>query len=91
MVTLAQIVEGNNLVEPAVVSDDNGKYFLTQEYSGFHDDELVELFECYLNLLRNLHSGRHPLNYAHTWELQQQDEKLLALLINFLTTKSNQS
>ena len=37
LVTLVQIAEGKNLIEPAVVSDDeDDMYFLTQEYSGFH-------------------------------------------------------
>ena len=54
-------------------------YFLTQEYAGFHEDELVGLIERYLNLLEIPHADSNPLNYTHIWELQQQDKKLLAL------------
>ncbi|KAL7475097.1 hypothetical protein ACHAW6_001025 [Cyclotella cf. meneghiniana] len=80
LVTPAQIVEGKNLVEPTGVSNnEDDMYFLTQEYSGFHDDELVELIECYLNLPEIPHPDGNPLNCVHIWKLQQQDKKLLAL------------
>ena len=50
LVTLAQIAEGKCLVEPTVISDnEDDMYFLTQEYSGYHKDDLV--IECYLNHL----------------------------------------
>ena len=55
LVTPAQTAEGKNLVEPAVVFDaEDDAYFLTQEFSGLHDDELVELIECYLHLPETL-------------------------------------
>ena len=79
MVTPTQITEGKILIEPTVVSDDeDDMYFLTQEYSGFHYDELVELIEYYLNHPEIPHD-RNQLNYAYIWEWQQQDKKLLAL------------
>ena len=51
LVPPAQIMEGKKLVDPAVVyKDEDDVYFLTQEYSGFHSNKLVELIECYMNL-----------------------------------------
>ena len=68
LVMPAQIMEGKILVEPEVVSDDeDDMYFLTQEYSGFHYDELVELIEYYLNHPEIPHD-RNQLNYAYIWE-----------------------
>ena len=40
---------------------------------------IVELIECYLNLQESPRPDCNLLNYAHIWELQQQDENLLAL------------
>ena len=54
-------------------------YFLQQEYLGLNDDEIWEMFECYLNLPEILHPDHNPLNYAHIHEQQEQDERLLAL------------
>ncbi len=68
LVTPAQIAEGANFVEPAVVSDDeDDTYFLIQEFSGFHDDKLVKLIECYLNLPDITHPNHNPLNYVHIY------------------------
>ncbi|KAL7474443.1 hypothetical protein ACHAW6_000417 [Cyclotella cf. meneghiniana] len=42
LITPTQIAEGKSLVEPTVVLDDaNDVYFLTQEYAGYHEDDLV--------------------------------------------------
>ncbi len=42
LITLAQIVEGRCLVKPTVVSDNEDDiYFLTQEYLGYHEKDLV--------------------------------------------------
>ncbi len=46
LVTPGQVTEEKILVEPTVVSDDeDDTYFLTQEFSGFHDDKMVELID----------------------------------------------
>ena len=51
LITPTQITEGKSLIEPAVVlNDDDDMYFLTQEYSGYHEDDLIGVIECYLNL-----------------------------------------
>ena len=84
LITPTQIAEGKSLIEPTVVSDDdNDMYFLTQEYSGYHEDDLVGVIECYLNLPEITHANRIPLNYGHIWELQQQDAKLLSLCTKY--------
>jgi hypothetical protein len=81
LVTPAQITEGKKLVEPAEVSieEEDGAYFLDQEYSGLYNEDIWECFECYLNLPDTPHPDENPLNYACIHELQQQDEQLLAL------------
>ncbi len=77
-------------MKPAVVSDnEDDMYFLTQEYSGCHEDDLVGVIECYLNLPDIPHPDCNPLNYVHICELQQQDEKLLSPALSTLTTTSN--
>jgi len=73
-------MEGKSLLNPAVVLYDKDEmYFLDQEYSGLNDDEIIETFQCYLNLPEIPHPDHILLNYAHIHEQQQQDEKLLAL------------
>ncbi len=80
LITPAQIAEGKCLVKPAVVSDnEDDMHFLTQEYSGYHEDDLVGVIECYLNLPEITHANCNPLNYRHIWELQQKGAKLLSL------------
>ncbi len=85
LVTLAQIAEGKKLVEPAEVSieEEEEAYFLDQEYSGLYDENVWECIGCYLILPDTPHSDENPLNYAHIHELQQQDEKLLALQVKY--------
>ena len=71
-------------MEPAVVSDSgDDTYFLTQEYSGYYEDDPVGVIECYLNLPEITHSDHNPLNNMHIWELQQQDTKLLSLCTKY--------
>ena len=62
-----------------VSNNEDNIYFLTQDYSGFHDNDLMEMIECYLNLPEIPHPDHNLSNYVHIWELQQQDKKLLAL------------
>jgi hypothetical protein len=85
LVTLAQIAEGKKLVEPAEVSieEEDEAYFMDQEYSGLHDENVWECIECYLNLSDTPHPDENTLNYAHICELQQQDEQLLALQVKY--------
>ncbi len=84
LISLAHIVEGKCLVEPAVVPDNkDDTYFLTQEYSGCHEDDLVGVIECYFNLPEISHPYCNPLNNAHIWELQQQDTKLLSVCTKY--------
>ena len=58
LITLAQIAEGKKLVEPAEVSieEEDEAYFLDQEYSGLHDENVWECIDCYLNLPDTPHS-----------------------------------
>jgi hypothetical protein len=86
LVTPAQIAEGKKLVEPAEVSieEEDNTYFLDQEYSGLYDEDIWKCIECYLNLVPDTpHPDENPLNYAHIYELQQQDEQLLALQVKY--------
>ena len=69
-------------VEPAVVSDDEDDKdgFLTScENSGCLDDDIYNIFECYLNLPEIPDPAQNPLSFACICEQQQQDEQLLAL------------
>ncbi len=52
LITLAQIAEGKELVEPTEVSieEEDEVYFLDQKYSALYDDKVWECIECYLNL-----------------------------------------
>jgi hypothetical protein len=78
---LAQITEGKKLIEPAVVSynEDEDAYFLDQEFSALHDDDLWDCIEWYLNFPESDPPDQNPLHYAHICEQQQHDGKLLAL------------
>ena len=85
LVTPAQIAEGESLVDPAVVSDDNDElYFLDQEYTGLDDNKIWETLECHLNLPEIPHPEHILLNYTHILEQQQQDGNLLALQAKYL-------
>jgi hypothetical protein len=90
LVTPAQIAEGKKPVEPAEVTneEEDKAYFLDQEYSGLYDEDVWECIECSLNLPDTPHPDENPLNYAHTCELQQQDEQLLALQVKYQTIMS---
>ncbi len=67
IVTLTQIAEGNKIVEPAEVSneEEDEAYFLDQEYSGLYDDDVWECIECYLNLPDTPHPDENPLNTSN--------------------------
>ncbi len=79
LVTPAQIAEGKKLIEPSEVSNEEKDkvYFLDQEYSGLHNENVWECIECYLILPDTPHPNENLLNYAHICELQQQDKQLL--------------
>ena len=69
-------------VEPAIVSNekDNKDGFLaTCKNSGCLDDDIYNIFECYLNLPKIPDPAQNPLSFACIREQQQQDEQLLAL------------
>jgi hypothetical protein len=85
LVTPDQIAEGQKLVEPVEVSneEEDKAYLLDQEYSGLYDEDVWECIECYLNLPDTPHPDENPLNYAHIHELQQQDKQLLALQVKY--------
>jgi hypothetical protein len=85
LVTPAQIAEGEKLVEPAKVSneEEDKAYFLDQEYSCLYDENVWGCIECYLNLPDTPHPDENPLNYAHIRELQQQGKQLLALQVKY--------
>jgi hypothetical protein len=85
LVTSAQIGEGNKLVEPTEVSNEEEfkAEFLDQEYSGLYDNDIWECIECYLNLPDTPHPDENPLDYAHNCELLQQDKQLFALQLKY--------
>ena len=41
------------MVDPTSVTerDEDEGYFLDQHYSGISDDDITDMFECYLNIL----------------------------------------
>jgi hypothetical protein len=80
--TPSQIVEGKKLVEPVVVSDDEDDedgFLESYENSGCLDNNIYNIFECYLNLPKIPDPAQYPLSFACICEQQQQDEQLLAL------------
>ena len=80
--TPSQIAEGKKVVEPAVVLDDkDGEdgFLASCENSGCLDDDISNIFECYLNQPEIPDRAQNPLSFACIHEQQQQDEQLLAL------------
>jgi hypothetical protein len=70
---LAQIAEGKNLKNLAVVSGDKDElYVFEQKYAGLNDNEIREMSECYLNLPDTSNPDCNPLNYAHICGQQQK-------------------
>ena len=66
LVTLAQIVDGKYLVDPALVlDDDDEEYFLEQEYTVLNYDDIWEVLECYINILEISHPNCNPRNSNH--------------------------
>jgi len=47
-----QLVSGTHLVEPTCVTetDEVKGYFLDRHYSGISDDNIIDLFDCHLNI-----------------------------------------
>ena len=79
-------MEGKKLVEPVVVSDDedNGEgFFASCKDSGCLDDDIYNIFECYLNLPEIPDPAQNPLSFACIRKQQQQDEQLLALQVKY--------
>ena len=65
--TPSQIAEGKKLVEPAIVSDDedNGEGFFAEwEDSGCLDEDIYNIFECYLNLPEIPDTAQNPLSFS---------------------------
>ncbi len=85
LVTPAQIAMGKKLVELAEVSilEEDKAYFLDQEYSGLHNENVWECIECYLNLPDTPLPDENLLNYAHIRKLKQHNEQLLALQVKY--------
>jgi hypothetical protein len=84
--TPSQIAEGKKLVEPAVVSDDEDDddgFLASCEASGCLDEDIYNIFECYLNLPEIPDPAQNPLSFACIREQQQQDEQLLALQVKY--------
>jgi hypothetical protein len=84
--TPTQLVEGNKLIEPAEVTDDEEEdeaYFMDKEFFGLYDEDLWECLQCYLNLPESEHPENNPLSYAYIHEKQQEDDALLALQAKF--------
>ena len=84
--TPSQIAEGKKLVEPAIVSDnkDNEEGFLAScKDSGCLDEDIYNIFECYLNLPEIPDPAQNPLSFSCIHEQQQQDEQLLALQVKY--------
>ena len=83
LITPAQLAEGKNLIEPAVVTDDEDEFFIDQYYSGILDEDIGDCLECYLNLPDSDNPEQNPLSYAYIREQQQADAKLLAVQQKF--------
>ena len=80
--TPSQITEGKKLIEPAFVSedeDDEDGFLTSCEDSGCFNEEIYNIFECYLNLPEIPDPAQNPLSFSCIHEQQQQDEQLLAL------------
>ena len=80
-ITPTQLAEGKNLVNtiPDTDNEDDQVYFVDQYYSGVHDKEIFDMFECYLNLPETEKPEQNPLNYDYIREQQQADNRLLDL------------
>ena len=68
------------MVDPTSVTDidEVDGYFLDQHYSGISDDDITDMFECYLNIPEQDSPEENPLNYEYIREQQQADARLLA-------------
>ena len=73
-------------LKPAIVSDDEDDkdgFLATCKNSGCLDDDIYNIFECYLNLPEIPDPAQNPLSFACICEQQQQDEQLLALQVKY--------
>ena len=79
-ITPEQLAKGKNLVNISPDDDyDDNAYFIDQYYSGIHDEEIFDMFDCYLNLPETESPEQNPLNYEYIQEQQQMDTTLLSL------------
>ena len=83
--TPAEIAEGKELVEPAVVSDDESDSGLFCELglSNSVDRDILDILECFLALPDIPDPAHNPLSYDCIREQQQANEKLLALQVKY--------
>jgi hypothetical protein len=84
---------GRPLVGPTGVDkiDKIDGYFHDQYYSGVSDNDLADVFECYLNIPENESPEECPLSYDYICEQQQADATLLARQINYPIQYINKS
>ena len=79
LVTPAQIAEGKNLIDPADVSEEEDAFMIDPVNSGLNNKEILDAFECYLNLPDDNNLEKNMLTYNHICEQQKADRKLLEL------------
>ena len=55
------------MVDPTSVTDidEADGYFLGPHYSGISDDDITDMFECYLNIPEQDSPEENPLNYEY--------------------------
>ena len=63
--------------------DDNEGFLATCKDSGCLDNDIYNIFECYLNLPEIPDLAQIPLRFACIHKQQQQDEQLLALQVKY--------
>ena len=63
--------------------DDKEGFLATCKNSGCLDDDIYNIFECYLNLPEIPDPAQNPLSFACIRKQQQQDEQLLALQVKY--------
>lgn len=87
LATPAEIADAKYLVEPTPVTDTDDDEFenlyTDLDYSGFADNEINEILDCYLNLPELDIPEENPLNYEHIQSEQDKCDKLKALRDKF--------
>ena len=84
--TPSQIAEGKKLVEPVIVSEDKDnkdRFLASCEDSSCLNEDIYNIFECYLNLPQTPHPAQNSLSSSCICELQQQDEQPLAPQVKY--------